>query len=355
MSQENVRPLTAAPGGARLATRPSVPMGMLSAKRTLALLALLLALCGGAPAPAGEAAIVRRDVRAGPSAGRLIGVGDQQSRMFANPFWQRLHTRVARYIAPYDAAVRRGSLARATAWIRAAEAQHQQILVAFYHSDYAPTRLPSIRNYLRAVRRFVKRFPNVRAYEAWDEANRGTVRPRFASPSPLSAARYYQALRRACPGCAVVGLDVLDHDNPSATLRYIAAFKREIHRLRTVMPSTWGLHNYSDVNRLQDWRTRKLTRALGGRVWLTETGGIVKFGRAFRNVRGSGLARASRVVRFTLRLASRQPRIKHVYFYNWSGVTSAARFDAGLTDRRGDPRPAYIVLCRYLLHSSRSC
>ena len=44
------------------------------------------------------------------------------------------------------------------------------------------------------------------------------------------------------------------------------------------MPSIWGLHNYSDVNRLQSWRTRELSKALGGQVWLTETGGIVQFG-----------------------------------------------------------------------------
>src|SRR5689334_18693933 len=57
-----------------------------------------------------------------------VGVGDEQSKMFASPLWQQLHTTIARYITPCDAAVRRGSLARARAWIRAAEAQHQVIV-----------------------------------------------------------------------------------------------------------------------------------------------------------------------------------------------------------------------------------
>ena len=51
------------------------------------------------------------------------------------------------------------------------------------------------------------------------------------------------------------------------------------------MPSIWGLHNYSDINRLQSWRTHQLVRALGGQVWLTETGGIVKFPAPARSQR----------------------------------------------------------------------
>ena len=288
-------------------------------------------------------------------AGQLIGVGDQQSKMFASPLWQQLYTKIVRYIAPYDAAVRRGELAGASAWIRAAEAQHQLILVAFYHSQHTPTKLPGVGQYQRDVRRFIRLFPHVREYQPWDEANRGSVRGRFSSPSPQTAARYYQALRRVCTGCTILGLDLLDQNNPDSTLRYIAQFKREIGHLKTVMPALWGLHNYSDVNRLQGWRTHKISRALRGSIWLTETGGIVQFGHAFRNRRGSGLSRAARVLAFALGLVSRERRIKHAYVYDWSGGSSGARFDAGLTDRRGRPRPAYRVLCRVLLHNSHRC
>ena len=247
------------------------------------------------------------------------------------------------------------SLARATAWIKAAEAQHQQILVAFYHSEHTPTKLPSVGAYQRDVHRFLKLFPHVRNYQPWDEANRGNVRGRFASPSAQTAARYYQALRRLCPTCLLIGLDVLDQNDPRSTLRYIAQFKHEIRRLKTVMPATWGLHNYADVNRLQNWRTREIDRALGGKIWLTETGGIVKFGRAFPNRKGGGLLRAARVLEFALRLLARQRQIQHAYVYDWSGTNRITRFDAGLTDRYGRPRPAYRVLCRHLLHNSPRC
>ena len=38
------------------------------------------------------------------------GIGDEQPEMFGNPLWTQLHTKIARYIAPYDAATRPFSL-----------------------------------------------------------------------------------------------------------------------------------------------------------------------------------------------------------------------------------------------------
>jgi hypothetical protein len=293
-------------------------------------------------------------VTAGPSPARphgpayVTGVGDNQDEMFGNPLWQQLHTPIARYIAPYDAAVRPYSLQRATAWIRAAEAQHQRVLVAFYHSEYTPLRLPSVATYRRDVAKFVRLFPHVREYQAWDEANRGYIPHYLASPSAATDAQYYQALKRTCEPCTVVGLDVLDQENVYPTLAYIAEFKHEVYRLRTLMPSVWGLHDYSDLNRLESWRTRELTADLGGEVWLTETGGIVKFGNNFPNNHGSGIARAARVLRFMFGVAAANPRVKRLYIYDWTGGTASTRFDAGLTNAHFKPRPGYAVVCKQL-------
>ena len=183
--------------------------------------------------------------------------------MFGNPLWQQLHTKIARYIAPYDAVARSYSLDKAKIWIRDAEAQHQQMLVAFYHSEYTPTKLPSVAPYQHDVQKFIKLFPKVRQYQSWDEANRGNVPARRSrAPRRRAAAQYYQALIRVCNGCTAIGLDVLDPANISPTLRYISEFKREIGRLRTVMPKIWGLHNYSDINRLRKLaHARTLARA----------------------------------------------------------------------------------------------
>jgi len=311
---------------------------------SLALLACLLAAptaIGGAGGP-----------RARAAGSYLTGIGDERAQMFGNPLYEQLHTRIVRYIAPYDAAVHSYYRDQAIAFIRDAEAEHEQVLVAFYHSEYTPMQVPAVATYQRDVQRFVKLFPNVRQYESWDESNRGYVPGEFTSPTAATAARYYQALIRVCKGCTVIGLDVLDAEKIEPTLSYIAEFKREIHRLETVMPTIWDLHNYADVNHLEGWRTRDLVRALGGQVWLTETGGIVKFGGAFPNRGGAGLARAARVLKFMFALAGSVPQIKRMYIYDWNGGTSSTRFDAGLTNAHGQPRTGYVVVCRQL-HAAR--
>jgi hypothetical protein len=301
-----------------------------------------------APAAGGQARAARAAPEARAASHYLAGIGDEYAQMFSNPLWLQLHTKIARYIAPYDAVVHRDSLARATAWIRAAEENGAQILVAFYHSEHTPTVLPSVAQYRHDVQKFLRRFPKVREYQAWDEANRGNIRYVLSSPSAGLTARYYQALKRLCTTCTVIGLDVLDQSNVSSTLEYIAEFKREVGHLHTVMPNIWGVHDYSDVNRLESWRTREVGRALGGAVWLTETGGIVQFGGAFPNRNGSGLTRAARVINYTFSLASSYARVKRLYLYNWTGGVRSSRFDAGITDSRDRPRPGYLVVCRHL-------
>jgi len=313
-----------------------------------AIASALLALCLlAAPAALGGSSKPR--ARAAQSF--LTGVGDEHAGMLTDPLWQRLHTRIVRYIVPYDTAVKPYYRTLAGDFIHAAEAEHQQVLIAFYHSEYTPTVLPSVATYKADVERFVKLFPNVRQYQSWDEANRGNEPHQFSSPSATNAARYYQALLRVCRGCTVIGLDVLDGHYINSTLRYIAEFKREIYRLQTIMPRIWGLHDYSDVNRLEGWRTRAIAAALGGQVWLTETGGIVKFGGGFPNVRGSGLRRAAAVIKFTFALAGSVPQVKRLYLYDWSGGTASTRFDAGLTNAHNQPREGYVIVCK-ALHAS---
>jgi antirestriction protein ArdC len=108
------------------------------------------------------------------------------------------------------------------------------------------------------------------------------------------------------------------------------------------------LHDYSDLNHFESWRTRDLAADLGGEVWLTETGGVVKFADAFTNVHGSGVRRAARVLQYMFGVAASIPRIKRLYIYNWVGGTPSTRFDAGLTNAHYKPRPGYVVVCKQL-------
>jgi hypothetical protein len=313
----------------------------------LVALVLALALCAAAMLPASGSARARPRAHAHAARTYMTGIGDEQTQMFGSPLWKQLHMRIARYITPYDTVAHHDTLARATAWIRAAEEQHVKVLVAFYYSKNHPTTLPSVASYKHLVQKFVRRFPYVRQYQSWNEANRKSVPHRFSSPSAGAAAAYYQALLRVCTRCTVIGLDVLDEAKTGRTLRYIAEFKTAVNRLHTIMPRIWGLHNYSDVNRYESWRTKEVSRALGGQIWLTETGGIVQFGGLFPNRNGSGLVRAAKVIHFTFGLAASQPQITRLYLYDWTGGLTKERFDAGLTDRHNRPRAGYVVVCKH--------
>jgi hypothetical protein len=321
-------------------------------RRPLALLLASVASAALALAAIGQAGASARNAapRAHASSSYpLVGIGNETARMFRNGYYTQLHTKIVRYIAPYDAVAHRYSLDQAITFIQGAEANHEQVLVAFYHSEYSPLNLPSVAQYQRDVQKFIKVFPRVKQYQAWDEANRGYIPHQEASPSATATAKYYQALLRVCKGCSVIGLDVLDAQFIGPTLEYIREFKEEIGRLRTVMPTIWGLHNYSDVNRLESWRTREIIKAFGGgQTWLTETGGIVQFGGEFTNVHGSGLTRAAKVIQYMFRLAGVLPQVKRLYVYDWTGGVSSTRFDAGLTNTHEQPRPGYVIVCKQL-------
>ena len=83
-----------------------------------------------------------------------------------------------------------------------------------------------------------------------------------------------------------------------------------------------------------------------GEVWLTETGGILKFLPALQ-----ALARRARPTRtkYMFKLADKydsrrsgmRSRITRLYNYQWTGVPRSARFDAGLVNPNGSPRKAY--------------
>jgi hypothetical protein len=139
----------------------------------------------------------------------------------------------------------------------------------------------------------------------------------------------------------LLGTDLLDRGNiASWAQRFVAAAGRT--------PKVWGLHNYIDANRMATKTTKLLLRSVGGNVWFTETGGIV------RRANGSGVrfptsaARAAKVTRFIFdRLAPLSPRIQRVYLYHWDTglrTTLPATWDSGFVGPDGLPRPALAVL-----------
>ena len=109
--------------------------------------------------------------------------------MFAQPIYQRLHTKIVRYIAPYDAVRHAASLNYAIAFIRAAENRTaSRCWSPSTTPSSRPPCSPSVSSYQHDVEKFVRRFPHVRQYQSWDESNRGNVRGRLISPSAVAAA-----------------------------------------------------------------------------------------------------------------------------------------------------------------------
>src|SRR5215207_9251616 len=107
-----------------------------------------------------------------------LGVSDQQASTFTNPLFAPLKFKAARYITPYDVMDSPTDLANARAWITAAEAANQRILIAFErsHRRGRERRLPSVAEYKREITKFHQAFPTVKEVSVWNEANRCQAR-----------------------------------------------------------------------------------------------------------------------------------------------------------------------------------
>jgi hypothetical protein len=305
-------------------------------RKTLLLLGLLAGLLAGAPAAAARPA---------------IGIGEQKPGMFADARWQRLGLRDVRYVAPWDALRDPAQRELLDAWMGAAHAAGARVLLGFAHSlrsERLARTLPRQREFEREFVRFRERYPWVRDWLAWNEANHPFA---LTAHRPRRAARYFDAVARNCRGCRVVAADVLDVHGMSDWVR---AFQRHArHR-----PRIWGLHNYVDANSFGSGGTRALLALTRGKVWFTETGGLVMRreyarGRITREFRYS-LRHAARATLHALDLARLSRRIRRVYLYHWQAPLPATNWDSGLLSPSGRTRPAYRALVRRLERRSGS-
>lgn len=295
-------------------------------------------------------------VPAGASAA-TVGVSDQQAGTFTNPLYAPLKMKEARYIAPYDVMGNAQERADLDAWIKAARGAHQKILISFEHS-YAGAKakkMPSISAYTKELKKFKKAYPSVKEISPWNEVNRkifpvgdGTYQGQPTYKSPKRVAQYYMAARKVFKGSkyTIVGVDLLDQQSVKSTVRYLKSFLRYAHP----RPKVIGLHNYSDTNRFSSSRTRQILAAFSGKVWLTETGGIVKLGSSFPY----SLSRASKALGCMFTLAKSNKRIQRLYVYQFNPAADPqnARFDAGLINPDQSKRPGYTVVQK---RKARAC
>ena len=281
-----------------------------------------------------------------------VGVGDQSAAMFDSARWQSLKLKRTRYLVPWDWNRTAAQRSETTGYMNRARAARQQVLVTFMahrgcwngrrYSRSKVCRAPSAKAYRRSFRAFDKLFPWVKTYSAWNEVNHAS-QPTFKKPG--LAVRYYNVLRKQARKrkFKVMAADLLDTSNMR---RYLRSFMRKAKG----SPRLWGLHNYQDVNRRTSADTRLMLSMVPGQVWLTETGGIVKF-QGFRYSPKRAAARTKWMLKLANRYDSRQrglrSKITQLFVYRWFGEASrSARFDAGLVNANGSPRPAYRVFAK---------
>jgi hypothetical protein len=297
--------------------------------------AAVLAGCGLAAAPERSDAAV------------LVGIGDQDSSMFTDSLFKKLGVKRSRYFPSWDVALRDNEAAWLNDWLVKAKAAGVEPLISFHVNlgsgcPKQPCKLPTVRQYTKAFKRFQARWPQVRVISPWNEANHRS-QPTFKNPK--RAAQFYNVVRANCRGCKIIAADVIDEVNME---RWLRVFKKTAKK-----PRIWGLHNYRDTNPRKGQRyggTARLLKAVKGEVWLTETGGIVKFvlptgGTLFPKSE----SRANRATKRMFALAKRyRTRIKRLYIYHWKQSGADNRFDAGLVRRDGIARPAYYTVRRQL-------
>lgn len=281
----------------------------------------------------------------------VVGIGDQKSQMFTDPRLPWLGVEHARLVVPWYVAdgSNPAELEHVRSWLRSARRAGVEPLVGFGHGFEGISRiyLPKVAEYRRAVRQFRRRFPQVRRFIAWNEANHCS-QPTCRKPE--RAAAYYDALQDSCRRCTVIGAAVIDQPN---MVRWLKRFRKAARN----EPKVYGLHNYLDVNRLRTTGTRRMLKAIPrrARVWITETGGVVrrKHFRARVLDFPENPVHAGKVTRFVLQTARKLQRVDRVYLYHWNVDRDDATWDSGLIDPRGVTRPGFTALARYLKRDPR--
>jgi hypothetical protein len=286
-----------------------------------------------------------------------VGIADQDVAMFDNSNYRALGIKRIRYLVPFDWYKHGYQVAEVTSFMNRAQADGTEVLVHFTakrgcytngrYSRKRSCRAPSVRTFAKQFKRFRARFPSTDTFGVWNEGNH-VSQP--VARKPRLAAKYFLAARKACRSCDLVAADVLDTRNIES---WLARFRRAAKGKARI----FGLHNYGDVNRRRSSGTRRLLRVVPGQVWLTETGGILKFLPAFKRSERRQANRTKYMFRlvdkYDRRRSGMRSRITRLYNYQWTGVQRRARFDAGLVNPDGSARRAYQQFKRFAARYDR--
>jgi len=201
---------------------------MNSMTRALTLLTILLALALGAIPSAATAATV------------TVGLGEQSTDVFGDTRFEALGIKRVRVITPWNVALSRGDRTWLDNWLASARLAGVDPLVSFGAASGSrcparPCKLPNTATFDRAFRAFRARWPQVRTIGVWNEANHRS-QPTFRYPD--QAARFFNIVRKRCPGCRIVAADVIDDAN---MVRWVTTF-RAVARLDSPVEVNYYRH-----------------------------------------------------------------------------------------------------------------
>lgn len=260
-----------------------------------------------------------------------VGIADSNARTLVERHWPGLGVNRLRIVVPYDVATttgRAGLRRRADFELlrERAAAAGVELLVVFGPSQdvRAPGTgdavAPTLQEYADGVAAFRAAYPDMTLLGAWNEPNNIDARNYPLGWNPWLAADYWLAAQGICgTACTVVAGEFAGIPNDDWYVdNYLA-------RLGDARPAVFAFHTHGDINAFQadgpdDARIARyyLAKLQGpwaqARIWIDEVGA------RFRDPSGTiwGDESQARATRFLLGIASLDPRIERIYYYNYS-------------------------------------
>jgi hypothetical protein len=276
---------------------------------------------------------------AAPAGALELGISDSDSSTLTEPSWSGLGISRVRIVVPYDVATTSGSAGtqRRTDFeqylANAARAGVTPLVVFAPSQDVrAPGTdeplAPSADEFAAAFTQFRASYPTVTTIAPWNEPNNRDTDSYALGSQPQLAAQYWLRAKQVCPSaCTLVAGDFAGIPGDDA---YVDAYQAELAAAGAV-PDVWAFHAYTDVNRFQVVGasdapvTRYYLSKLrgpwaGARIWMDEVGA------RYRDASGLVWGDASQrdAASLLLGLATLDPRIDEIYYYNYSNGCATA-------------------------------
>ncbi len=268
----------------------------------------------------------------------VLGIADNKPETFLDKRLTDLHLKYARINIPWDVLQDPNTLPTVDSWMAAAKLAGMKPLVSFDRSRRAAykTKKPSSAEMTKALKGWRARWSGqIKEVSVWNEPNQKNVKA-------ATAAKWWLAMRKSCPTCTVLPGELVDRGN---AIKWAKDFEKAAKRSAAI----WPLHAYVDANNLTNKSTKAFLKAVKGKLWLTETGGVVSRSNPTVRFKGSGVAFQTKATDYLLnKLTKNQPRLQRIYIYSWSPGSGDVNWDSGLVGPDNTGRPALNVVRKYL-------